>query len=182
MEKVIKFVERIWDKIAGIPDKIGKLCPIGFDYKSETNSNGVLFGLGIGMSFQFLVRLQDAHDSLFMWYKNPELGQTKPVYQIRIGAVAPTFAELMEGYWWWFLPWLVALMAWMVVHYTYYYRETKSIYVMRRIRKSGVVLKSCVLAPLAQLLLGFLTALTVYFIDYGWYLLVIPKVCNPRFM
>lgn len=182
MKKGMKIMKRIWNKISSVPDKIGRLCPPGFDYRSETSSNGVLFGLGVGMSFQFLFRLQDAHDELFMWYRDLSQGQTEPVYQIKPGAIATPFVELMEGYWWWFLPWLIALLIWGGAHYVYYHRETKSIYVMRRLKKSGVILKSCVLASLAQLVLGLLVALVVYFIDYGWYLLVMPKVCNPGFM
>lgn len=181
MKSGMKIIKRICDKISSIPGKIGKNCPPGFDYRSEINSNGVLFGLGVGMSFQFLFRLQDAHDELFMWYRDLELGQTEPVYQIKPGAVATPFVELMEGYWWWFLPWLIALLIWVVAHYASYHRETKSIYVMRRVKKSGVILKSCVLAPLAQMGLGLLIALVVYFIDYGWYLLAMPEVCMPRF-
>lgn len=176
-----KCTKRIWDYICGIPDRIGRLCPPGFDFSSEWKSNGLLFGIGIGMSFQFLTRLQDAYDRLFAWYQNLDLGQKEPVYQIREGAIAPSYVELMEGYWWWFLPWIVALFGWGIAHFLYYYRETQSIYVMRRIKRSGVVLKSCILAPIMQLLLGLCVAATVYFVDYGWYLLLIPKVCMPGF-
>lgn len=181
MKKGMKNIKKIWDKISSIPDKIAKLCPPGFDYRTEQSSNGLLFGFGLGMSFPFLFRLRDAYDELFMLFRDLEQGQTEPVYRINPDAVATPFVELMVGYWWWFLPWLIALVVCVIVHYTYYYRETKSIYVMRRLKKSGVILKSCVEAPLVQLILGLFIAVAVYFWDYILYLWVMPEVCMPRF-
>lgn len=171
---------RAWEFLESIPDRLGRLCPPGFGYRSEINSNGALFGVGIGMSFPYLFQLKDAYDKLFMWVSYP--GQAEPVYQIRYGATAQSFAEVIAGYWWWFLPWLLALVVNIIVHYVYYYRTTKSIYVMRRLSNPYVIVKSCLQAPLIQLAVGLAIALVIYIFDFGLYMWVMPEQCNPRFM
>jgi len=171
---------RAWEFLESIPDRLGRLCPPGFGYRSEINSNGALFGLGVGMSFPYLFQLQDAYDGLFLWVRNQ--GQSEPVYQIRYGAIAQSFTEVIAGYWWWFLPWLIALVVNIIVHYAYYYRSTKSIYVMRRLSNPYVIVKSCVQAPLIQLAVGLAIALVIYFFDFGLYMWIMPEQCNPRFM
>ena len=181
-EGVSARARRLWRKLALMPDRIGKLNPPGYEYRSEFQSNGRLFGLGLGMSFSFFVELYEAYDNLFMWYRHLGLGQTQPVWQLKPDVIAVPFVSLMETYFWWYLPWLLGLLVSVVLHYIYYYRGTKSIYVLRRVRSPYVVVKSCVLAPLIQLAAGAVTALVWYFLCYGIYLCVIPGECFPRFM
>ena len=176
------WIKKVWNKLCEIPDKLGKMCPPGYDYRQELQSNGALFGIGFGLNLHFFFVLQDAYEELFAWYRNPDLGQAVAVRQLRPDAVALPFLDLVSAYWWWYLPWMIGLAVNIILHYTYYYRGTKSIYVMRRLSNPFVMLKSGVKAPLLQFLAGMGIALLWYFACYGIYLLVMPGECNPRFM
>lgn len=175
-------IRNVWKKLREIPDRLGRMCPPGYDYKPQLQSNGALFGMGFGLNLHFFMVLQDAYDSLFVYYRNLDLGQVKATLQLRPDAIAHSFTDLVSAYWWWYLPWVIGLAVNIVLHYTYYYRGTKSIYVMRRLRRPCVVLKSCVKAPALQLVAGLVVALLWYFVCFGIYLLVMPGECNPRFL
>lgn len=152
----------------------GRYFPPGYEYETEGKAAGTLLGIGIVLSLQFFAALYrergrlrcllDA-DSARVW---PE-------------TVARPFLELLRGHLILYAPFLLFLLGMTVCHYLYYYRGTKSIYVMRRLPRRGILWRSCVMGPLLGALPGALILVLLYLLYFGIYLLAIPAECLPRF-
>lgn len=152
--------------------EIGKCFPPGYEeYEKERNAAGLLLGIGVLLSFQFFGNLYHAVNALYEY-----VGRRRV---LKAGAVAASFGRLVTGHWGLYVPWVLFLAAMVLYHYFYYRRETKSIYLMRRLPKRGVLLKSCVEGPLLGLLTGAAALAVLYLLYYGLYLLVIPGECLP---
>ncbi len=145
--------------------------PPGYDYESERNYAVLLLGLGIGLSLQFFISLHRSAEVLYE-YRDRE-------WVLREGAVAASFGKLVTGHWGLYVPLFLFLAAMMAYHYIYYYHETRSIYLMRRLPGRWTVLKSCVAGPLLGMGLAAMILTSLYLMYYGMYLLVIPGECRP---
>lgn len=145
--------------------------PPGYEYEQERNSALLLLGIGAGLSLSFLGNLYRAVVALYEYEKHQ--------YVLRENAVAASFGHLVTGHWGLYVPFVLFLTAMMIYHYFYYRRETKSIYLMRRLPQRGVLFKSCVKGPLLGLGIGAMALAGLYLLYYGIYLLVIPAECLP---
>ncbi len=162
-------MRRLWK----LMERLRKWYPPGYEYGREWKGIAVMFGLGFGLSLNFFARLTRAEKELYQY-----VGEER-VRMLRSGAVAAPFPELTGNMWVFFLPMLLFTVSMSVYHYIYYYRETKSIYLMRRLPRKSLVLKSCVRAPAASLLLEALLISLLYLLYFGVYLLVIPRAAWP---
>lgn len=143
-------------------ERFAKYFPPGFEYRKEIGLAGGLFGLAAAFSLRFFGKLY------VVISRAEHLGQTGETPVPRV-----SFAELAAGYWALFIPVLAVLLLMPLYHYIYYYRETKSIYVMRRLSRRGVTFKSCVQGPVLEAALVLLSAALIYLIYYGIYRLCI---------
>lgn len=148
-----------------------RFFPPGYEYEWERKSAVLLLGTGVGLSLLFFRRLHQAAEVLYEY--------TDRMRVLRKDAVAVSFGQLVANHWGLYVPLLLFLTAMMIYHYIYYYRETKSIYLMRRLPRRGAVLKSCVMGPLSGLGMAAVILALLYLLYYGCYLLVIPGECLP---
>lgn len=145
--------------------------PPGYEYEKERNSAVLLFGIGAGLSLQFFGRLYQAAEALYEYTGRERV--------LREDAEAASFGQLVTGHWGLYVPLVLFLAAMVLYHYIYYYRETRSIYLMRRLPGRGAILKSCVTGPFLGLGAAAVMAALLYLLYYGMYLLVIPGECLP---
>ena len=143
-----------------------KYYPPGYEYRKELNWLAGLWGLGMGGSLYFFGALFREVQSLYQYVDGERI--------LRRDRMAVSFTELTEWYWTLWLPAFVFLLVLPLFHSFYYYKETKSIYIMRRLPESGVTFKSCVQAPVLFAVLGLGTALFVYVLYFGIYMLSVP--------
>lgn len=166
---------KLWKRLWESWEKLWKHFPPGYEYETERNMSVLLLGLAAALSLQYFARLSDACEMLY--YVDRFAAR-----KVRPGAVAASFGQLAFPYGSLFLPYYLFLAIMMVYHYLYYYRDTKSIYLMRRLPERGVLAKSCVQAPLLGMAAGALTMAALCLLYYGLYLLVMPGECMPRFL
>lgn len=145
--------------------------PPGYGYEEERNAAILLMGLGTGLSLLFFMSLHQAAEVLYEYRDGERV--------LREGAVAASFGKLVSGHWGLYVPLFLFLTAMMVYHYIYYFRGTRSIYLMRRLPGRWTVLKSCVAGPLLGMGLAAAALTLLYLTYYGLYLLVIPVGCRP---
>lgn len=143
-----------------------KYYPPGYEYRREWNVAAVLLGAGIVYSFRFLAGIQKAAEALY------ELRYGVKVYLRGVRAVS--FAQLMQGYWFSFAPLFLFLAGMVLYHYIYYYRGTKSIYLMRRLPQKTFIWRSCVEGSALWAAGTTFLAILWYVLFYGIYLLCIP--------
>ncbi|MBQ9765601.1 MAG: hypothetical protein IJW18_05350 [Lachnospiraceae bacterium] len=152
-----------------------KFYPPGYEYKKEWSAVGTIFALGEMLAFWlFAENLHSAREALFTWVVGKK--------EIMEGAVAEPFITLVPGYMMFFIPVAIFLIVMVVYHYFYYYQYTKSIYVMRRLSTHSVMIKSCVAGPVICMIVGLIAAVSIYFLYFGLYMLIMPNECMPRFM
>lgn len=125
-------------------------------------------GLTLAASLSFFGRLLEEVQGLYY--------RVEGQLVLRAGRKAAAFTELTDWYWKLWLPVLLLIPALGLCHYLYYYRETRSIYVMRRIPARGGILRSCVQGSLLFEAMAVLLALAVYGFYFGIYWLSIPSL------
>ena len=158
---------RMWKELS----KPGDYFPPGYEYEMERNSAMLLLGIGAVLSLSFFVNLYHAVEVLYEYVDHRQI--------LRKNAVATSYAELVGVQWRFYIPFVLFLAAMVIYHYFYYRRETKSIYLMRRLPQRGVLFKSCVKGPLLGLGIGTVALAALYLLYYGIYLLAVPWECLP---
>ncbi len=143
--------------------------PPGYGFVQEWKVGGILFGFGVIFSFYFFVELYDAYIMLAVYEQGHVVGVLE-------GAVAKPFLQLIDARR--FVPFFLFQAVMAVYHYFYYYQGAKSIYLMRRLPRGGVLIKSCVFGPLLCGGAGAVAAATLHLLYYFIYLLVIPGECR----
>lgn len=157
-------------------ERLGKperFFPPGYAYEWERNIAGLLFAIGAGLSLSFFNRLYHTREMLCDYDNGTRQ------WFLRKGVVAASFTELIREHWRFYVPFVLFLAIMVSCHYFYYYRESKSIYLMRRLPRRGVTLGSCVKGPFLGLAVGAAALAALYLLYYGTYLLVIPRECLP---
>ena len=154
-------------------EKLKKFYPPGYPVNAELAGISVLLGLALIYNIQFLFRLTRMLQTLVYM----EGGERVLVP----GAMAQSFTQLTDKCWAGFGAALVFLAIMAVERCFYYWSPTKSIYVMRRIPKHGVILASCVKGSVLWSVLLGLLALILFGLYLGLYWLLVPAECMPRF-
>lgn len=170
-ERAVKLWKRLWEAW----ERRWKHFPPGYEYEMERNTAGLLLGIAAALSLQYFARLKDAYEMLYYVDSSCER-------KVRPEAVAASFGQLAFPYGSLFLPYFLFLAIMIAYHYFYYYRDTKSIYLMCRLPSRSVLVKSCAQAPLLGMAAGALSMAVLCFFYYGLYLLVMPGECMPRFL
>ena len=153
--------------------RLRKLYPPGYEWREELISAAILFGLAFLLSWQYLFRLGQMTHNLYTYDRYGER-------ILRADALAEAFSELIQGSFRGFLLPIVFLTVMVLWHYISYWRNTKSIYVMRRLPKRGVVFLSCVKGPVFCAVLLALAAGVLWMLYLGLYWLAVPAECIPR--
>ncbi|MCM1189911.1 MAG: hypothetical protein NC541_11525 [bacterium] len=154
-----------------VREKWKNCYPPGYDISREWWGLATLLGLGFFLSLGYFVRLGSAVNRLYVWVGNERV--------LAQGAVAEPFLSLTEGTGVLFLPLALFTLCMIPYHYLYYFHETKSIYLMRRLPRRELILSSCVRAPGFCLLAEGLFVAALYLFYFGIYLLAVPPQCRP---
>lgn len=144
--------------------------PPGISAEQEMKGFLVVLALAVGISFLFFLRLWSAYDALFEW--------TEEECVLRDGAVMADFSVLLGlGTFSGFLlvVWVPPVTA--ICHYRYYYQDSKSIYLMRRLPNRFELHKRALVLPFLELLLVVITVFLLVVLYYNIYLLVTPAQC-----
>lgn len=166
------FWKSLWRKIHRLWTGLEQCFPPGYEFVWERNTAAVLLALPMVLSLQYLGRLRQAVE--WLYHVDRVRGRV-----LRPDAAAIPFIRLAGGYGRFFIPYYMFLAMMAAVHYAYYYRETKSIYLMLRLPCRSVLVRSCLRAPLLGMAVGILAQLGLGLIYYGIYLLVMPRESGP---
>lgn len=156
----------------GSMERIAKFYPPGYEWQDEWKVTGCLLGLAFVLSWQYLFRLVRMTNGLY-WYEGGKRF-------VRAEVIAESYMEVVGNSWLWFLLPIVFLALMAVWHYASYWQYTRSIYVMRRLPRRGVVLASCVQGPLLCAAVLALAAVLLSVLYLGLYWIAVPAECMPR--
>lgn len=144
--------------------------PPGIRAEQEIKGFLVVLALAAGISLLFFLRLWSAYEALFEWTEEQRV--------LREGAVMADFSGLLGlGTFSGFLlaVWVPPVTA--ICHYRYYYQDSKSIYLMRRLPKRFELHKRALVLPFLELLFVVITVFLLVVFYYTIYLLVTPAQC-----
>lgn len=153
-----------------------RLFPPGYEYRGERNAAALLLLLAAAYSFfRFLGALCRALGELYVyadgkWMLRQEMLEAG-------GSIC--FKQLAEGNWRLCLPFFLFLPAMAAVHYAFYYRGAKSIYLMRRLPGRLELIKSCAGAPVLGGIFGAACMAALQTLYYVIYLLAVPAAYRP---
>ena len=153
-------------------DRLGKWSPPGWDGSGEWYGFWILMIFSILYSFQFWSRYWKAYQALF--YFDRQIGEKV----LEEGAVMEPFWELSEGCFlgcflgFFLLLFLSFLFA--ALRYFYYYQESRSIYLVRRLPDRGFLWKSCVVVPVLGILLDLFVMGMLCLTYWGCYRIFTP--------
>lgn len=153
------------------------LFPPGYEYRPELKTAGFLWGGTVCVSgLYFFPNLYRAIEHLskyefYVGYKGELPGR------VRI----EVFEELVEWYWALWLPVFLFWAAMLLCHYLYYYRDTRSIYVMRRLPQRRVIFRSCVPGPALGACMALVTAVLLYSAYHSLYCLCMAAAWIARY-
>lgn len=152
-------------------ERIARWAPPGLNYKKELQSFFAALSASLIWSMGCILRIFDARYNLYERQGSASV--------LRQGAAMPAFRSLWRGAPVGFQLLALVMPAMALWHYLYHYRETRSIYLMRRLPDPWVLHRRCLTLPAAGLLICGLAALCQLFICYGIYLLAAPEGCLP---
>ena len=148
---------------------IEKHSPPGMELQSERN----VFLLGLIFaalySMLFLLNYAQAYKNLFV--------QKGYDYVLRKDATMPYFADLAHSTLNGFLILAVCMLVFIIFRYHYFFRGSKSIYLMRRLPKRFVLCSQCVQIPCMAAFVSILAACVLFWLYIGLYFLITPTAC-----
>ena len=146
-----------------------RLAPPGMPYTSEV----ALFLIGLFIAFLyswlFFDRLVSAVEGLYL--------TTPQGAVLNADAVMPDFAELIRGTLNGFLLLLPFTLLPALRHFLYFYQDSRSIYLMRRLPSRMELPRRCLSLSLAMMFLSLFTAVLLLMLYFGIYFLATPKPC-----
>ena len=152
---------------------IEKQLPPGVDSGIEIKA--ISFGLlaAVVYSLSFVYKYIDARNSLFVY----KYGSVKMIME---GAVMPAFAVILDDTMDGFLMFFWIMVVLIVMHYMTYYKESKSIYLMKRLPDKWELYRRSVVVPLVAILIQIITGAACLMLYYGIYLFFTPAQCLIR--
>jgi len=150
-------------------DKLIGMCPPGYEIKGEYRVFWLWLIFSVIYSMKFLLKYYDAYSNLFQYSRQ---GKVLNPY-MRMPAFSALLEDAMRG----FLFSAVLLIAVIIWHYLYYRRESKSIYLMKRLGNSRLLMKTYLGTAVvygAAYLGIYLLLLLIYYGIYRW---ITPAVC-----
>ncbi|MGN0267109.1 MAG: hypothetical protein ACI4D7_05465 [Lachnospiraceae bacterium] len=152
--------------------KLEKRIPPGADPVQELCSCMVLLLLEFVISLGYLSAYYNHLDNLY-YIK----GRKKYLLE---GAVMPSLNELMQGRMFGFVILICGCMVLAAVHYVSFYRESKSIYLMKRLKSASELHKRCLALPVLCILCGIILMVILIALYSFIYYNLTPAQCLPE--
>lgn len=155
--------------------KIKKLAPVGFSVKTEL----VLFALSYIFATAYSILLFcDRFFNLgnYMLTRHYEKNNSPKIYPE--GTLAANFNKFIDDIFLLFLVSAMLMCVFCILHITYHYQNSKSIYLMKRLPKKSEYYVRCLTLPLTGIIL---CAVTVVLLVNIFYLIYITQI-RPEFL
>jgi len=118
----------------------------------------------------FFFRLSDAVERLY---------QRGPEKLLRPDALAPDFPALLGRSLWLFAVLAVLMLLFAAMRYAYFYRDSRSVYLMRRLPDAWEMHRLCWREPLRRAVICLAAGIVLKLLYFGVYLLAVPGQCLP---
>lgn len=147
---------------------ISRYAPPGFNVKAEIHF--FITGLAAAAIFSsvFFLQYKLSLDALY-------IDQVKKT--LIPGIVMDDFSEILGIYLYGFFILALCMAGMIIFHYSYHHKDSKSIYLMKRLPDRSELHKRCLILPISASLLSLLTAFIIMLIYFGVYMIFTPEQC-----
>ncbi|MBP3371679.1 MAG: hypothetical protein J6L88_04045 [Clostridia bacterium] len=144
-------------------------APLGMNVNSQFTTYITLFVLATLYSFFYFNRFSNHLEWLYEWSRSAKV--------LIEGAVMPDFVELLEDALTWF--WAAAGVCLLQIpfNYRHHYRETKSIYLMKRLPKKFELHRRCLTLPILGAGIMVLFSFVLLLLYFWYYMAKVPSQC-----
>jgi hypothetical protein len=150
---------------------LNRSTPPGVDARRELHQIILWLSLAGGFSLGTLVNYLNARAELF---------ETRAGQRCLIdGAVIEDFTRMTGAYFQGFTLVTLAILGLIAFHYSYYRRESMSIYLMKRLPACGERHRRALTLPLLAVAATVVLAALLLTVYFAVYLLATPKICLP---
>lgn len=150
-------------------NKFEKILPVGIPVKKELSGIAAAIGLAVLRSLVYFSIFSSCYENLFDYYH----GKKTLITSRRMEDFYIIVEDCFEG----FAVVIFLLIALCIYHYVYHYRESKSIYLMKRLPKKSELYKRCITVPLISIVICIVLTAALLFIYYRHYMTVTPPEC-----
>lgn len=147
--------------------------PPGVDSRIELRAIALGLLAAVVYSLSFVYKYIEARNTLFVY----KYGKVKTIME---GAVMPKFSILLKDTMDGFLVFFVVMLFLIFMHYMTYYKDSKSIYLMKRLTDKWELYRRCVVVPFVAIIVQILTGAACLMLYYGIYLCFTPAQCLVR--
>ena len=148
---------------------LARYVPPGSDLKPETRVFGWGMALSTLFSMVFLAELFHERADLYRKAGSEMI--------LKTGAFMPDFVEILHPFLLGFPILALCMAAFIPVHYACFYRDSKSIYLMRRLPSRWELHRRCLTVPMCAVLCCLAAALVLLLIYFAVYMLATPENC-----
>jgi len=149
--------------------KLSKYAPPGYDFKFDRTFFSAGIGIATGFSFSYLLRFMQEKNSLYEYHLGEKI--------LRPDAIMPDFIDIFRGSLWGYLVLAICMLILIGLRYAYYYQNSKSIYLMKRLPSRFEMHRRCIIVPVIAALLCAAAAFLVLLLYFGHYMLFTPDAC-----
>lgn len=149
--------------------KIQRLIPPGISVKAEVSGIGVAILLAAIHSLFYFNNFYSAYNNLFEYYT----GKKVLVTSRKMTDFWVVVDNCFDG----FYIVIFLLFALCIFHYVYHYRESKSIYTMKRLPKRIELYKRCVTVPFICIVLCYVISGLLTILYFNHYMITTPPEC-----
>ncbi len=156
-----------------------QIFPPGYEYEKTYQRFLIFWSIAAAYSIRFFFDYAQARGNLFIttWvWKGNRQELTKV---LREGAVIQPFSEIAVDCFLFFVPLIVLLIIEGITQYLYYFQESRSILLVKRMGERSFLWKTCVLGPVIGGLILCITIAVLSLMYYGVYVGFTPKGCLP---
>ncbi|MBO4628038.1 MAG: hypothetical protein J5645_08685 [Lachnospiraceae bacterium] len=151
---------------------VDKLFPPGARIVREMFFFGAMVGFVIGGGLTFFVQYWSDHGELYDVHAGIRV--LNPAKEM------PPLSSLVSGRLVWFFVLLISSIMVIIIHYASFYRESRSIYLMKRIPNRAELHVRCLTVPLLAIAIGLIIAYVLFLLFVWCYFRYTPEPCLPE--
>ena len=150
-------------------NKFGRCLLPGYDYDGEKTTFIIMMIMSGFCCLIYDFRYSTARDRLYYWSGDDKV--------LNVQAVMPDFKDLLGWTLGGFLIAAIVCLMFIGVRYHYLHKESKSIYLLRRLPSKGEIFRRCAVMPLAEAMVFLITAGLLLVFFFAIYMISTPDEC-----
>ena len=146
-----------------------RCAPPGFNVNAEVHFFIIGMASSLILSLTFIPGYLANRKYLYITYSSEKILMER--------AKMPDFSDLLGFTLYGFLILAICMLGMIIFHYTYHFKDSKSIYLMKRLPKTSEIHKRCLVLPITAFFICIISAFVMLLVYFGIYMTFTPEQC-----